>query len=194
MGRALPVWAMLAACVCGTGKAGKRPRQPKAAGWVSSSWSFSPQMVPPWRRVVATGAADGGVRLWDVATDHERRVLSGQAGAVYAVAFTPDGRLVASASADGTTQLWDVGTGKVDTVLAGHTGPALTLAFSPDGALLASGGQDRSIRLTARQGGSISMGSAPAPPPVVASTPLAGGQRLPSDRPSPPSATTSDAR
>ena len=143
--------------------------------------------------LVATGAADGGVRLWDIATGHERRVLSGQAGAVYAVAFTPDGRLVASASADGTTQLWDVETGKVDTVLAGHTGPALTLAFSPDGALLASGGQDRSIRLTARQGGSISMGSAPAPPPVVASTPLAGGQRLPSDRPSPPSATASDA-
>jgi len=137
--------------------------------------------------LMATGAADGEVRLWDVASGQERRVLSGQAGSVYAVAFTPDGRLVASASADGTTRLWDVGTGKMDAALAGHTGPALTLAFSPDGSLLASGGQDRSIRLTARAGIPVATGSPPAPPPVVASKPPAGGQLPATDRPAPPS-------
>src|SRR2546430_16164039 len=70
MGRALPVWAMIAACVCGTGKAGKRPRQPKAAGWVFSSRSFSPQMVPPWRRVEAICSHTYGTwLLWaDVAS------------------------------------------------------------------------------------------------------------------------------
>ena len=133
------------------------------------------------------------MRLWDVATGHERRVLSGQAGSVYAVAFTPDGRLVAAANAHGTIQLWDVETGKVDTVLAGHTGLALTLALSPDGSLIASGGQDRSIRLTARPGVPVTTESPPAPPPVVASTPPPGGQPPVADRPSPPSPSTSAA-
>src|SRR5262249_15995366 len=117
----------------------------------------------------------------------------------------------------GTIQLWEVGTGKVDAVLAGHTGPALTLAFSPDGSLLASGGQDRSIRLTARQEVPVATVHPPAPPPaaastppaavspatpdaiphrpppVVASTPPSAGPPLATDRPAPPSPSTSAA-
>jgi WD40 repeat protein len=100
-------------------------------------------------RTVATGGADGTVRLWDAATRQEIGApLSSDAKPVAAVAFNPDGTLVAAASSDGNVQLWNTASQQV-------AGPALVpngaevgaLAFSPDGKLLATGGQDGAARL-----------------------------------------------
>jgi WD40 repeat protein len=62
--------------------------------------------------MLASGSADGTVRLWDV-TDpaHPRPLgqpLTGSASAVYLVAFGSDGRTLASSSADGTVRLWNL--------------------------------------------------------------------------------------
>ena len=76
------------------------------------------------------------------------RVLAGDTGAVYSVAFSPDRTVLASASADRTIRLWNVATGRqIGKPLTGDKGEVNSVVFSPDGAVLASGGDDGTIRL-----------------------------------------------
>jgi WD40 repeat protein len=104
--------------------------------------SFSPQ-----GDAVASGGADGAVRLWDPVSGRQLRALSGHAGMVGAVRYSPDGLLLASAGEDGTARVWDAQTGKLLHTLRGHTAPVCAVAWSPDGRRLATEAGDRSVRI-----------------------------------------------
>ncbi len=65
----------------------------------------------PFRSLLATGHADGSARIWDVESAKEIHACKGNQGAVYSVAFSPDGRWLATASGDGTIRYWSVATG-----------------------------------------------------------------------------------
>jgi WD40 repeat protein len=83
--------------------------------------------------------------LWDVVSGRELVMITGHAGPVNAVAFSPDGRL-ASVSSDRTLRLWDAARGRPTATLTGHSGPVNAVAFSPNGRL-ASASSDGTVRL-----------------------------------------------
>ncbi|MCI0339693.1 MAG: WD40 repeat domain-containing protein [Planctomycetales bacterium] len=88
--------------------------------------------------------------------------LEGHAGAITAVAFSPDGRRLATVSRDRTARVWDLATGaRVLTLKEGQLTDLRDVAFSPDGALLAVTGwdnthhQQHSVRLLSLSDGTL---------------------------------------
>ena len=65
----------------------------------------------PREPLLASGDAEGHVRVWDTAAGELRHTLEGHSGAVYCVAFSPAGDLLASGDSAGTVCLWDTATG-----------------------------------------------------------------------------------
>ena len=109
--------------------------------WVMSV-SFSPD-----GSLLASGAEDNTIRLWDVASRQQVATLTRHGGPVISVSFSPDGSLLASGAGDNTIALWDVASRQRVATLTGHGSWVRSVSFSPDGSLLASGASDNTIRL-----------------------------------------------
>ncbi len=60
-------------------------------------------------RLLAAGAADATVRVWDLTTGRELLPLTGNSGAVRALVFTPDGKQLVAFDTDGLRVAWNVG-------------------------------------------------------------------------------------
>ncbi len=100
--------------------------------------------------MIATGAADRVIKLWDVraATLKERLTLTGHSDCVSGLAFSPDGKSLVSAGWDGTIRLWATSSGESRGVFAKIDGEEiLAVAVSPDGKQIAAGATDWTVRL-----------------------------------------------
>src|SRR5262249_39503387 len=95
---------------------------------------------------LASAGADGKVRIQEVATGKEVRVLQSRTHWLGAVAFSPDGQRLAGGGFDGTITLWDPLRGEEILTLRGHTARVHGLVFSPDGHRLISGSADGTVR------------------------------------------------
>jgi WD40 repeat protein len=96
-------------------------------------------------RLVAVGATNGSVEIWNPAKDELVRTLNAHAGAVTCLAFPREGAWLASAGTDKTIKLWDSSTGAlVKSLPVGDD--VKTLAMTSDGKWLASGSGKGSIQ------------------------------------------------
>lgn len=102
--------------------------------------------ISPDGKIIATGALDTTVSLWDGEGGSELRRLSGHTGGVSSVDFSPDGRQLASSSFDGSARIWNVATGQSIATLSGHLGAVSSAAYSPDGKFVVTGGADNTVR------------------------------------------------
>src|SRR5262249_55103983 len=96
--------------------------------------------LSPGGTLLASGAGDCTVRVWEVATGKEIRHVQGRQ-TVRSVVFSPNGKLLAASDGDGVLRLYDVATGGVGHAMR-RPEPAGTSAFAPDGTVLASSGSE----------------------------------------------------
>jgi WD40 repeat protein len=88
---------------------------------------------------LAVGSVNPPLRVWGISKEQIAMTLSGPAGAIKRVAWSPDGKYVAAGSIEPSTTLhiWNVTTG--NTILSNASGDVVDLAWAPDGKSLAVG-------------------------------------------------------
>ena len=114
---------------------------PAGEGHTANVMSLSFQ---PGGKLLASGAEDNTIRLWDLETGKQTRMFEHK-NKVMQVAFHPRRQLLASAGWDASARVWDLDTGQ--SINLPHPNVVASLAFSGDGNLLATGGADGKVRL-----------------------------------------------
>jgi WD40 repeat protein/transcriptional regulator with XRE-family HTH domain len=115
---------------------------------------------------LATGNADGTVRLWDAATHRQITTLTRSLGQVTSLGSSRYGTILAVGGADGTVQLWDTATRRpIPGPPASRDGSVFGVAFNLDGTILATGYADGTVSLWSLASGLCTSG------PVIGSDP-----------------------
>jgi len=108
--------------------------------------AFGVAFDPTGARVAACGA-DRTIRIYDVPSGVEQRVIEDHADWVMGVAWSPDGKRLASASRDKTARVFDSGSGESVATYSGHSQTVFAVSFSADGKQVYSAGGDKRIHL-----------------------------------------------
>ncbi len=92
----------------------------------------------PDGRMVAVGAFDSVIRIYNVETGAPTAILLGHKNEIQSLKWSRDGQLLASGSRDGSVRIWDVATGKQQNILRSFHG-ATCIAWHPNGLQVAVG-------------------------------------------------------
>eukprot|EP00877_Chromochloris_zofingiensis_P010753 jgi/Chrzof1/5931/Cz16g21010.t1 len=97
--------------------------------------------------LVASGAMDGTVAVYDVASGKLLHSLKGHYKPVRSLTFTPDSKFLLTACDDMHCNLYDVQAGALVDSFSGHESWALCVAVHPSGSVFVSGGSDAKVKL-----------------------------------------------
>jgi len=100
--------------------------------------------LSPDGRLVASGARDNTIKIWDATRGRLLRTLPGHEAQVSSVVFSADGATLASAASGSTVKLWDPLSGKE---LRSFDDAGDTLALSRDGRTLVTGGAQQVLKI-----------------------------------------------
>ncbi len=92
--------------------------------------------ISPSNSILATGAHNNFISIFEIATGKERFVLWGHLTSPSALAFTRDDRTLASGGTDGTVKLWSLETGQEMISLFFPRGTVTNIKFSKNGQTL----------------------------------------------------------
>ncbi len=98
-------------------------------------------------QTIVSAALDNTIRIWDLQTGQELRILRGNSSLFYSLAISPDGQIIVSGSRDNTIRVWDFETGQELYHLKGHTKEVDSLVISSDSQTIASGSRDNTIKV-----------------------------------------------
>ncbi len=103
---------------------------------------------PENNQQLASGAHDCSVRLWDLSTGANHRVLTAHTGPVIDLAFVKHGQQLVSVAPNDPVRVWDLLNVGYKQKLSGHSDYVTSVAFSVNNPeLLASGSLDHTVRL-----------------------------------------------
>jgi WD40 repeat protein/transcriptional regulator with XRE-family HTH domain len=129
---------------------------PSAERILDSAGVVQSLSLTPDHKVLAVAAADGSLRLWNIARPGHPVAMGGllahdSADPLYTTAFSPNGKILAAAGAGRSISLWNVSHPAHPVLfgkpLAGPTNTIYSVAFSPDGRTLVAGSADDKARL-----------------------------------------------
>ena len=104
----------------------------------SQIWAIATHTRSDNQLLIASGEANGQVKLWDGQTGDVIRTLPGHNDTVRDLAISSTGQQLASSSGDGI-KVWDVETGALVYAIPAAGSPVWSLAISPDDSTLISG-------------------------------------------------------
>lgn len=111
--------------------------------------------ISPAKDVLASGASDHSVVLWNPVGLNRTTLSPPHDGDVRSVAFSPDGSRLISGSTDETIRLWDVESKCLLETFANCGSGVHCVKYSPDGATIAAACHDGNIRLYATADGTL---------------------------------------
>jgi WD40 repeat protein len=106
------------------------------------SLAFSPDS-----KLIAGGALQDAVRVWEIATGKVILNLTPPLESVTSVVFSPDGKLLVSGGDEGTISIWNVSSGQLLGSWVAHSDTISGLIFTKAGNILISASYDGTIRL-----------------------------------------------
>ncbi|MBY0459918.1 MAG: hypothetical protein K2V38_21580, partial [Gemmataceae bacterium] len=116
-----------------TADPGPKPRV-TLAGKSGAVWALA---FMPDNQLVS-GAEDGSLKVWDIRTGEEVKLLSTQEGNVWSLDVSADGRFLVTAADEPAVTFWDLKDLKRELPLA-ESPWTKAVAFSPDGKFIATG-------------------------------------------------------
>ncbi len=96
---------------------------------------------------LVSGGRDNSVRIWNLTTANQERVMLGHTDRVVSVRWSPDDTQIASASFDRTLKIWDATTGALLNTCKPHIDELREVSWAPITKRIASSSLDKTIAI-----------------------------------------------